>query len=214
MFAGHKLRRRSVASGGLEDIAFVTSAASITSDITIPASSQRGDVAILMDAGGSGSPSTPSGWTNIEIYDGSSHGHSLCYKVLESGDPSSTLAGNIFIQQPDKVMLVFRRSLSPSVAIQDFASEQTGGDPATQTVNASGSTKKLVVLGCHVIGAAGPANLTGSDTFDSEVISTNTTVRSVNLAYKIMNASPVDFTVDCTDQDTFNSLNSFYVEID
>jgi len=211
MFLGHKLRRRA-ASGSLEDIAFVASAVSITSSITIPASSQTGDVAILMDGEGAGVPATPSGWTNIELYNGTSHGHSLSYKILESGDPSSTVSGST--TEPARVMLVFRKSVSPSVTIQDLGTEQISGDPAAQTVNASASTKKLVVLGCHIIGTAGPANLTGSDTFDSEVISTNTTVRSVNLAYKIMNASPVDFTVDCTDQDTFNSLNSFYVEID
>jgi hypothetical protein len=198
--------------GGLPDITFVASAVSITSSITIPASSQTGDVAILMDGEGSGIPATPSGWTNIELFNGSAHGYSLSYKILESGDPSSTVSGSV--TQPARVMLVFRGSVSPSVTIQDLVSQRTAYEPAAQTVNASASTKKLVVLGCHTIGAAGPANLTGSDTFDSEVVSTNTTVRSVNFAYKIMNASPADFTVDCTDQDSFNSLISFYVEID
>jgi hypothetical protein len=208
MFAGHKLRR----VGQSPDITFVASAVSITSSITIPAASQADDVAILMNGEGFGTPVTPTGWTNIELYNGNSHGHSLCYKILGSGDPSSTVSGSS--TEPARVMLVFRGIALPTVAIQDFGTQQTSYAPAAQIVTASASTKKLVVLGCHVIGTAGPANLTGSDTFDSEVVSTNTTVRSVNFGYKIMNSSPVDFTVDCTDQDSFNSLNSFYVEID
>jgi hypothetical protein len=128
---------------------FVASASSIdSSTITIPATTQEGDIAILVDSTATGSTAVPTGWTSIlslnNVFE-----NTFSYKILGSGDSSTTITGQTDTQYSVKIMLVFRPSnLISTVTISSLTnSGETSGIPSVQTINASTEDPSSIVIG-------------------------------------------------------------------
>jgi hypothetical protein len=128
---------------------FVASASSIdSSTITIPATTQEGDIAILVDSTATGSTAVPTGWTSIlslnNVFEST-----FSYKILGSGDSSTTVTGQTDTQYSVKIMLVFRPSDSIStVTISSLTnSGETSGIPSVQTINSSTEDPASIVIG-------------------------------------------------------------------
>lgn len=216
----HRLRR--VSGGGVSPLTFVTSATSISSSITIPASAQAGDLAILADygytAGSSVSIQSPSGWTQ---WSGSSASNSvgggadqcgacMSYKILESGDPSSSASG-INADSESKVMFIFRGSVPiTALAASTADSQATGSNPGSQSIAASGQAVPLVAIGVAACNISTAAFSTESPAFDATVRPSN---NDLILGYKIYNSSPANHTIDMNDLGTNNYLASGYISV-
>lgn len=78
--------------------------------ITIPASAAAGDLAVLLNMHEStGAQSTPSGWTQIINQESNSPVLSVFYRILQSGDPGSSVTVTTGTS-PSVEMIVFRKS--------------------------------------------------------------------------------------------------------
>lgn len=197
--------------------------------ITIPASVLPGDVGVLCDAasdvynGMFDPPLTiptavlPSGWTQISnqsISDGSLAAirSLLSYRILQSSDAGATLTGmdtTAYGGASRKVLLVFRPDRPAGVvSIGSLASEGTAGNPASQTVTASGGAAPLAVIAVYRSSGASLSSQSFSPAQDAEI--TQGTTMAVR--YKLYNASPADVTVDLPDL-AVQTLQSFYVQV-
>lgn len=193
-------------------LSFVASATSTSSTITIPASAQAGDVAILYDVAYnfSGVPTsvTPTGWTAIRSDSGSVSRQNSSAKVLVAADASASITGMTGTSWVNKTLIVVR----PNVPAQSFVAagangEITAGTPTNQSVTASaGSAPLIVVAGYTITGSFG--TVTFSPTQDATI--TNGTDQQ--LRYKIYNSAPADVTVGMSDAG-INWMQSFYLQV-
>jgi hypothetical protein len=198
---------------GVGPITFVDSAGSSSSaTITIPATAQGGDVAILFDinnTGGAGADVVPTGWTGIiGDFDGVVTWRlRISYKILAPGDEGDSITG-LSSANSDKIMFVFRGGTSiTAVSAEDWVSDITSDNPASQTVNASGQTVPLIVFGMSGVSINDPAFSTESPAFDDTV-----TQGDLLAGYKIYNSSPADHTIDMNDV-SVNLLASGFLEL-
>lgn len=204
-----------ISSGGvIADISYITLAQiSASATITIPASSQVGDLAVLFDCNyGAGNSGTPSGWTNIIQGGGPVFRQNISYKKLVGGDPGSSVTG-VTDTRMVKVMLIFRAGTITTIAHQDTDIASGTGDLAAQTVLSGSSSNRLIVFGCKSTNT-GTSTLTGSTAFDAELgpYSDGTNLNAL-VGYKIMNSGQSNHTVDAPDNGSYNVLSSFYVEV-
>lgn len=192
-------------------LSFVASETSTASTITIPASAQEGDVAILYDVANSGSTPTsvtPTGWTSIRSDAGSISRQNSSAKVLVAADAGASITGMSGTNWENKTLIVVR----PNVPARSFVAagangETTSGTPANQTVTASaGSAPLIVVAGYTISGSFG--TLTFSPTQDATV--SNGSFQ--RLRYKIYNSAPADVTVGMSDAG-LNWMQSFYLQV-
>jgi hypothetical protein len=199
-------------------VTFVASAGSSGTTITIPADAQAGDVAILFDVAinttFNATPPTdvvPTNWTGIITSSGTITRARISRKILTAGEPGSSVTGMNGSSSDDKVMLVFR-NLSPitSVSAEDWAVEITTGNPASQTVNASGETAPLIVFGMAFIADGTGAFSTQSPAFDATVANGDS---DLLVGYKIYESSPADHTIDMNDLGNINVLASGFLEV-
>jgi hypothetical protein len=198
----------------LTSIAFQTSATSKAQTITCP-TIQQNDVAILFDATGNNSGTVsnaiPSGFTQLQTSAGSLVRVTASYKVLdgsESGASFSGMTGNHMA----KVLLIFRPdSVVSSVATSTFLEEMTNGNPAAQTIAASGQTPPLIRLAAAAQNEGVTPTFTDG-TFDATVGEVSQFLAtSVNVGYAVQNSSPSDDAVDLGDAGNFNCLMSGWV---
>lgn len=199
--------------GAVAPISFVASAVSGNSaTITIPATAQGGDVAILFDinnTGGAGADVVPTGWTGIiGQWNGSNAWRCrISYKILAPGDEGDSITG-LSATNSDKIMFVFRGS-SPITAVsaEDWALDINENDPSAQTVNAAGQAAPLIVFGMAGVSSGTPAFGTASPAFDATLMQND-----LLAGYKIYDTAPADHTVDMTDHST-NLLASGFLEL-
>lgn len=194
-------------------LSFVASATSESVGITIPASAQPGDVAILYDVASNSSslPTsvTPSGWTAIRNDAGTVSRQNSSAKILVSGDAGSSVSGMNGGLWENKCLIVLR----PNVPANAFTVAGANGEistsaPANQTVTASaGATPLVVVAGYTVNNSFG--TVTFSPTQDATVSNTS---GFQQLRYKIYNSAPADVTVGMTDGGV-NWMQSFYLQV-
>lgn len=188
-------------------ISFITSASATSgsSTITIPASAQVGDLAILCDftiSASSIGSATPSGW-NVIIDDGGAasgwytRAH-MVYRIIQTGDPGSSVSGLSAEYNEEKIMLVFRaNSKINSVHFGSVNNERTGNNPSPQTVTTTGVETPLVVLGFYGCGSSGSISpRTFTPAADGEISSSG----QGYVKYKIYNSSPADHSVDMDDE--------------
>jgi hypothetical protein len=199
-------------------VSFVDSATSTSSTVTIPAGASIGDLAVLFDDGSnsSGAPAevVPTGFTQIgaSLSIGGVGGSRsvVSYKILAAGEPGSSITGVNGDLRNQKVILVFHSNLSAFVSAtpSTWNGELTSGNPALQTVSASGQAAPLLVLGQAYVTTATPASFsTASPAFDATVGTTN----SLLAGYKIYNSSPADHSIDQDDLGSGNTPRSGYV---
>lgn len=194
-------------------ISFFNSSVSSLSTISMPASIQAGDLAILCDyaLNASGAPAdvVPSLFTQFgtSLVMATNYKRILSYKVLDGTE--TTITGMNGTSANRKTLIVFRKASGTWSAPQDVAEQTTSGDPSAQVVNVSGESNPVVVIGSYA-GTGTVSTRTMTPTKDSEVTAAN----NVNyLAWCVYNSSPADTTVDMGDSGTGNILSSFYFEL-
>lgn len=192
-----------VEASGLTSIAFQTSAWVRAASITCP-SIQAGDVAVLFDwaVNFTGVPTLaiPSGFTQISTNTGTAHRGTVSYKVLSGTESGVSLSGQTGAAGQNKAILIFRPNGAIStVTTSTWLGEVTTGNPAAQTIAASGQPVPLIRL------ATAAQNVTGSvsfaaGTFDGTVTAGNdgTAINQI-VGYAVQNSSPSDNNVDMND---------------
>jgi len=122
---------------------YITSVTGTSSTITIPATAQAGDFAILFDRSTTITNTIPSGWTSINGVTTSGIRSNISYKKLVSGDPGATITGMAGI----KLLMIFR-SNTGTFTTATFSTpngQATTATPTAQTVVVSGqATPNLV----------------------------------------------------------------------
>lgn len=215
MSVGSRKRRRAAAGKILAELSFITSSSSTNSPtITVPSSlAQAGDLAVLADMAINTNASFASGWTPWGSHDSGDDAIALSYKVLESGDLGASVStGMTNGTVVSKIMLVFRLSTGPitSVTASTANAEITDGNPAPQSVLASGGTPPLVVVCANTEqNTASPALSVESPSFDAVIGGTE----DMLFRYKIYNSSPQDHNVDMNDLGTACGLASGYLSV-
>ena len=205
--------------GSVSSITFHASATADATTITIPATVQDGDFAVLFDfAGGSSAPSdvTPSGWTSNAnlaglISGGLSWRSRISYRILTAALAGTSVTGMASGgSTAAKVMLVFRPNVAAStLTLGDPATGATSGNPASQTLTSGSGAAPLVALGFAAAYNNSPTFSTASPAFGGEVASGTVT----RAGYKIYNSSPSNHTVDMNDLGTNNVLSTLYLEV-
>lgn len=207
-----------------EDILFSHSYAQDSDSVTLPASLATGDLGILFDGGrfGNGYTTvvTPTGWTSAgnAIEDGGKETLiNVSYKILSASDSSTTVTGytsSDYDGQNGKHLIVLRTSGGvSSVTVQGVQTEGTAANPAAQTVAAGGGTPELIILCGHTARGVSSrvANLTVTDAYDYAYHGGS--YYTCAAGYKYYSASPSNFTADCPDDGSGNTLISMYLEV-
>lgn len=139
---------------------YVTSANSTTNTITIPASAQVGDIAILIDYGyltSTTAPTTviPSGWTSIVTASNTTspaQRSCISYKTLVSGDPGASITG-MNTTNMRKTMLIYRPTIAQNgITVKNFSATHSGSAIASRDIPLD--TRK-VALSFVVYGTSG-----------------------------------------------------------
>lgn len=194
-------------------LAYQASANSTASTITWP-SIQANDIAFIADrANGTSLPAevVPTGFTKITRACVTSGNHRLTvsYKIL-TGSESGSLTGQNGNQNNQKVMQIFRPSQAVStINFGGLVAQQTDADPASRTVQASGSRTPSIVFGIVSTPSATTSFATASPSFDGTDATSNT--RTV-MGYKVYNTSPSDHTIDMADAGNDNIFSTFVAQ--
>jgi hypothetical protein len=179
-----------------------------SSTITIPATAQVGDIAVLFDTQALGSLATPSGWTQIANTN-STFEDVLSYRLLTAGNPGSSVTGMSNTQYMNKIMLVFRPSTSiSSVSITSLNnSGETSAQPTNQTVSA---TTPSIIIGA--IGAYGSSPALTGTFWTGDILEGPKSTAYARIYYEIQNETATTRTVAAgADYGTYNRLYSFAI---
>ena len=210
---------QSLFSPQIKNFTFVASATSTTSTISIPASSNVGDFAVLFDSSRDISFFTPitvvpSEWSSISnvsesnILSLSSIRSIVSYKSLVSGDPGSSITGmDVGLLGTDrKIIMVFR----PNFSVQNTSILSVNGaaNSNSQTITITQSQPPILAF-AHwssngTISSRGVSGITMNEV-------SNTTGQYAS--YKIFNTNETtsDATISMSDNGSVQSLQSFYV---
>lgn len=199
--------------GGLAPLtlSYVNSGIIASATLTIPSGWAAGDLAILMEYLGSDSAVTlgaPAGWTDIDsVTTLSNYAGRFAYRVLQTGD-TNVVTGSTALEKAT-AMFIYRPNRSiRTITASSKNEEATVGNPASQSVAASGLAVPVLVLGLAGANGGGSWNFaTASPAFDitPDVDPGNTYMRT---GIKLYTASPADHTIDMADQGTGNVLMS------
>ena len=197
-------------------LTYVNSDIIASATLTLPSGWAAGDLAILMEYLGSSGAVTlgsPSGWTDIDsVTTLSSYAGRFAYRVLQSGDTnivtgstSDEKATALFVYRPSRAIA--------AVTASSKNKELTAGNPASQSVAASGLSTPALVLALAGANGGGLWNFsTASPAFDITpgVDPGNTYMRT---GIKLYNSAPSDHTIDMADQGAGNALMSCALSI-
>jgi hypothetical protein len=185
--------------------------------ISIPATAQIGDVAVLLDFSTSNTTAasavTPSGWTQLRtdtVNAATAVRASTCYKILVSGDPGATVTGMTGGTSTRKMLLIIRNTRKiTSVTVGSSNGAASENDPSAQTISVSSVSPSLVLI-AHYASSSAVNPRTTSSTM-TEVVGSSTNQYCL---YSIINKrdAAANVTVDMTDNGT-NALQSFYLKI-
>jgi hypothetical protein len=195
-------------TAGALTLTFINSAVSSGASITIPAAALENDIAFLADFSIDGSDNIlPSGFTSLAntLAEGDARLRTS-YRVLGSSPGGTSVTGMNGATSNAKVMLVFRPSITAlSIAVPTWSGEGRSGDPANQTVTASGQTPPLVVIGV--------AGTTGTPSFNVQTPAFSATVTQggIIVGYIVYNDTPLNHTVGMADLGSRNVLQSGYI---
>jgi hypothetical protein len=186
-------------------MSFRGSAASASPTITAPGGIAAGDLIVLFDMSNLNTVIVPSGFTQLATstfnFSGANVRAVLSGKVATGSEGGSSISGMTGAGQVAKVMSVFQCTGAAGMSPGTFNAQGTLGDPAGQTVSASGGATPLVVLGAYGtynffdngIGTRG-----FSPGKDGEA-QADYGSGDIWLAYKIYNAAPASVSIDMGD---------------
>lgn len=209
------------AAGGaptvMSSITFFASSDSTADTITAPANIQAGDLILLWDAALAAfaipAAVTPTGFTNIfsaGVLDGTTGIRGmLSYKIATGSEGGSSITG-MDGNTDRKIMAVFRGDIPATmVNVGDPDSNATAGDPAAQTITASGQSVPLIVIGVYrSTSTVDPRSFSPAE--DAELAVTGQT--TTYMKYKIYNSSPADVTINMDDEG-INILGGCYIQM-
>lgn len=209
---------RLLTAGRAQAFTFVASATSTGTTITIPATAQPGDLAVLFNAIGASSvtAAVPTGFTSIIDTSllgglGGDNRSIASYKRLVTGEPNSVITGMTGGDAGFRtmIMLVFRPiGRIAVVTIPAWTGQATDGNPTLQTVVALGLPVPLIVFGLAWAFTAGTvAFSTASPAFDATVTLDGGSAYLI-VGYKIYNSAPADHSIDKNDDGSGNTLQS------
>ena len=201
-------------AAAVTELTFIASATSDDSaTVTVPASAAVGDLAVLFDYGTETPLPTkvvPAGYTEATDVTGVQTRLTVSYKVLESGDPGNDITGMDTFPNNKAIVVVRRASGISTITPSTWNGEIANGDPALQTVSASGGTAPLVVFGCDVAGGGTVSFSTASPAFDDEILNPGD---DIIVGYKLYDSSPADHDIDADDNGNRNALVSGWLEV-
>jgi phage terminase large subunit-like protein len=199
----------------VDSLTAVASISSATATVDLPAGSQAGDLAVLaVGPSGSINPAI-SGWTQIgTLIGGGGTYQAVYYKVLDAADitaggvtvPTNATTRSIMLTvRPDKPI--------SSVIIGSLNEESTAGNPAPQTIAASGASRAPVLL-IAAFRCYGGFSASGSMITDGTQAATLNPDTS-RMYYLIQNSTLTDKVADMADAQVSNSNNvhSFYLQV-
>jgi hypothetical protein len=208
-----------LAGGGkVSSLAFQASSTSTgVGTITLPAC-QAGDLIVLLDKISTLSlitNGTPTGFTQIRSDSvPSDYIQDLYYKIAVGADSGATVTSGITVSSrvnEAMVALVFRANLPiASVSVTGSVGVATTGDPAAQTIVATGA-----VVPCVSVVAVGSSGaITGESYTGSGVDSTVAANTSTHFSYKVWSAgsSPTSLTADEGDAGT-NGISGCFLSV-
>lgn len=186
--------------------------------IVAPNDIQAGDLLIFADkTWASGIPPTnmPPGFTAISnVTDSVEWRQLVSYKIADGSEAGAALAGLVKeFSGSYKILLVFSGNFT-GASVNSVNGEMTGGDPAQQTVAASGGAAPLLVLGVYSAnGSAQPAR-SFSPAEDGEVGITQLNT-GLWARYKAYNGPGTNTTVDqnSPSSSVSNGLQSAYISV-
>lgn len=207
-------------SGGTMTFSVVGYAAVASTNVTVPVAAIAGDFAILFDAcantsGGAIGSVVPVGWTStVDTFTDTgswSMRSTVSYTKLTSAGGAS-ISGMV---NGTKILMVFRPSSSISTIVPStWNAEVASGNPALQTVSASGVATPVLVFAWASLSEPGITY----PTFSTETPSMTNLTRSgtagqpdCRLGYTIYNTSPSNQSIDIGDGGGMNGLQSGYV---
>jgi hypothetical protein len=192
---------------------FVDSSTSTSNIIVIPALAAAGDIGVFFDmnsnAGGIPTDVLPAGWNDLGSAGNSaaaSGRFAARWKELVGGDPGANVTG-INGAQTAKVMLVFRPSrpiVSTTASTWDVVVDN--GDPAAQTILASGQVAPLIAMA-----GVGKRSATAAYNTESPLFSAQVAITQCLASYTVYNSAPANHTVDTDGSGTQNGLASGYL---
>lgn len=180
--------------------------------ITIPASAQSGDIAVLFDSTAGTVSTIPSGWTAI-IAENAVFELTVSYRILQSGDAGTTVSGQNATTYSLKQMLVFRPlSVISTVNIDSLSNSfEISTTPPPQTVTASAVTAPAIVLAMTRAYQSEPFI---NETWGTELFINETDGNNMKVYYEIQNGTTADRTVTTTsDYGTYNNTVSFALSV-
>lgn len=192
-----------------------SSSTSSSSTITAPSDLRMGDLLLLFDCASTSlsppSAVTPSGWTQVDTQAGTSMRDSMCYKIADGSEASSSITGMNGGYSNRKLLAVFRCNVPiVGVSISTVSKTITASNPASQSVTASSGTAPLIVIASW------------SDQIDSNDISPRTqspTMTEIsNTTHQYIGwigytSSPSDQSFDMDDEGADNALMGFYMQL-
>lgn len=198
----HALRAAAVR----KTLAYVASADSSAATITIPATAQAGDLAVLYDLARNiiGTPTlvTPSGWTTLSDLTGGTGAAVLSYKILGAGDPGATITGMDGNIADAKSLEVFRATPSlAGVTVLESAEQYTAGNPTAQAKTAQSAYPYLVYVVCGGVSAL-PSWIAGY------APDATASIGYQRYGWTLFNDSGASCSVDCNDSGTGTFLQS------
>lgn len=220
--AGAAAAAAAAAASPLTSISLFDSAtqgnSSSSAAITVPSGVQAGDLLVLQDfalhSGGVPTAVTPTGWTNIVDTSGTPARLMISYKLADGSEGGTSVTG-MGDASNMKCLYIFRGDAPATLLTASTPNQQnTGSNPSSQTVSASGQTTPLVIIGGYAAVAGTVSPRTFSPAKDGEIEQTSVALLSADtwLAYKIYNSSPANVSVDMDDESN-NYLASFYVQM-
>lgn len=197
----------------VDSLTAVASIGSATATVNLPAGSQAGDLAVLaVGPSGSISPAI-SGWTQIGTLIGAGSTYqAVYYKVLDAADIT---AGGVTVPTNGttrSIMLTVRpdKPIS-SVIIGSLNEEGTSGNPASQTIAASGASRAPVLLIAAFRCSSG-FSASGSMITDGTRTATSNSNAS-RMYYLIQNSTLTDKVADMAKSGSSNNVHSFYLQV-
>ena len=190
---------------------------SAANTIVIPATSQAGDVAVLLDFAVSSTTAagavTPSGWTQIRtdlINATTAVRASVCYKILVSGDIGASITGMSGGTSTRKMLLILKNNRKVTqVTVGSSNGAASDLDPSAQTIAVAGVIPSMVLI-AHYASSSAVNPRTTSKTM-TEVMGSSTNQYCL---YSVVNSRSLaqNITVDMVDNGT-NALQSFYLKL-
>lgn len=201
-------------------LSFVTSANANVASITIPATAQAGDLAVLYQTAADSSAvptdTLPSGFTSLGSVTGDYGSgfslNSLSYKILTAGEPGTSITGSSGSAGSRKLIAIFRPNVPINTVTTGTAStEFTTGDPATQTILTGGAGVPQLVF-AQVYGAAAP---TINQSPASAITSMTTSGPTHWAGYRIANITglAVDVAFDANDTGLSTAVVTNYLVV-